>query len=262
MFWLKKFVSAFLMPLPVVLLAGGIGLALAGTRRWRRAGAALAAFSFLALAAGSNDWVSRLLITPLETRYPAVGEWTVGSPPPPALAACRHIVVLGSGNGLRETLSALDRLSSGGRARLAEGLRLSRLLPEADVLFSGPTFIPGEPTNARVMADAAISLGLDRSRISLLEDARDTEEEAMRIKALIGDSDFALVTSAWHMPRAMGLCRKLGLHAHPCPTDYLDTSRPGLGWADLSWNPEALQRTTAAVHERLGMWWSRLRGKI
>ncbi len=260
MFWLKKLISAFLMPLPLALLAAGLGLALA--RRRRRAGLALGTLSFLILAAAGNTWISRKLVDPLETRYPAVPELGLNGPILPALAACRHIVVLGSGNGLRETLPALDRLSSGGRARLTEALRLSRLLPGADVLFSGPTFIPGEPTNARVMADAAISLGLDRSRISLLEDARDTEEEARRVKALIGDSDFALVTSAWHMPRAMGLCQKLGLRAHPCPTDYLDTARPGFAWADLSWNPEALERSTAAVHERLGLWWSRLRGKI
>jgi len=262
MFWLKKLISSFLMPLSIVLLAGGAGLALAFTSRRRRAGLALGALAFLILAAGSNNGLSRRLIDPLETRYPAVGEMAPDQPLPPALAACRHIVVLGSGNGNREALSALDRLSSGGKARLTEALRLSRLLPHADILFSGPTFTPGEPTNARVMADAAVSLGLDRRRIALLEDARDTEEETVRIKALLGDADFVLITSAWHMPRAMALARKLGLHALPCPTDYLDTERSGWGWDDLAWNSDALQRTTAAVHERLGLLWSWLRGRI
>ena len=261
MFWLKKLVSAWLMPLSLVLELGGLGLILLCGRR-RRAGAILVALSFFLLLAAGNTWVSRRLIDPLEGAYPPAPAVGVSDALPPALAACRRIVVLGSGNGDHPDLSALLQLSSDGLARLTEAVRLSRLLPRAPLLFSGPTFVAGRPTNARIMAEAAAILGVDPHRITLLEDARDTEQEAARLKALLGDEDFALVTSAWHMPRAMALCRKLGLHAHPCPTAYLDRSRPGFDWSDLTWNTEALQRTTAAVHERLGLWWEWLRGRI
>jgi uncharacterized SAM-binding protein YcdF (DUF218 family) len=262
MFWFKKLVSPFFMPLSLVLLAGTLGLILAWSRRWRPAGRALLALSFLALLLASNEGVSRLLIDPLEARYPAIGAFAPGQPLPPALAACRQIVVLGGGNGDREGLAALDQLSTSARARLTEALRLSRRLPAARVIFSGPVDAAGEPSHARIMRRAAVSLGLDEGRTALIEDARDTEQEAVRIKALVGGEDFALVTSAWHLPRAMALCRKLGLHAFPCPTDYLDSRRRGPGREDFTWTSEALQRTTAAVHERLGLWWERLRGQI
>jgi hypothetical protein len=60
----------------------------------------------------------------------------------------------------------------------------------------------------------------------------------------------------------MALCNAQGLHALPCPTDYLYC--PPLRWrrSDLTWDVESLVRTTAAAHERIGLWWARIRGKI
>jgi len=103
---------------------------------------------------------------------------------------------------------------------------------------------------------------VERDRIDRIDDARDTEEEVARVGQVLGDAPFALVTSAWHLPRAMALCNAQGLHALPCPTDYLYS--PPLRWrrSDLTWDVESLVRTTAAAHERIGLWWARIRGKI
>ena len=96
-------------------------------------------------------------------------------------------------------------------------------------------------------------------RILLIDDAHDTEEEAARLREQLGDAPVALVTSAWHLPRAMALCAARGLHVLPCPTDFLYGTPPRWRWSDYLWEVPALERSTVAVHERLGRWWSQLR---
>ena len=258
MFWLKKFFSPFLLPLQFVLVCGVLGAVLLASRRWRRTGRALLTLAVLMLLAASNKWVSGRLITPLESHYPAVGDFQPGEPLPPPLAACRYVVVLGGGHNDGEIRPALSRLSTSARARLTEGLRLLRLLPAAKLVVSGPSE-NGGPTHARILADSAVSLGVERTRILMIDDARDTEEEAARLRALVGDAPVAVVTSAWHLPRAMALCTVQGLHALPCPTDYLYCTPPRWQWSDFTWDVPSLERSTAAMHERLGLWWSRLR---
>ena len=154
----------------------------------------------------------------------------------------------------------MSRLSTSARARLTEGVRLLRLLPKAELVVSGPAD-NGGPTHAQVLADSAVSLGVDRARIRLIDDARDTEAEARRLHEILGDVPFALVTSAWHLPRAMALCTAQDLHALPCPTDYLYCTPPHWQRSDFTWDVSSLERSTAAMHEHLGRWWARLRSK-
>jgi len=263
MFWLKKFFSPFLFPLQFALVCGCTGIVLSRTRRWRRTGWWLLTISVTVLLTASNKWVSGRLVSPLESRYPAIGEFQPGQPLPEALAACQYVVVLGSGHDDAPDRPALTRLSQSGRARLIEAVRLLRLLPAARLVVSGTADTDhGGVPHARVLAEAAVTLGVERDRIDRIDDARDTEEEVARVGQVLGDAPFALVTSAWHLPRAMALCNAQGLHALPCPTDYLYC--PPLRWrrSDLTWDVESLVRTTAAAHERIGLLWARLRGKI
>jgi uncharacterized SAM-binding protein YcdF (DUF218 family) len=80
MFWLKKFFSPFLFPLPIALVAGVAGLALAWSRRWQRTGRALLTAAVIVLLFASNKWVSGRLIAPLESSFPAVGDFQPGRP--------------------------------------------------------------------------------------------------------------------------------------------------------------------------------------
>ena len=180
---LKKLISYFLMPLPACLL-----LLLAGwwlTRTPRRAvrGRRLLGAGILLLLLFGNETVSTWLVRPLESRYPPIPELAAG--PPPALASCRYIAVLGSGNGALPGLAATAELSSSAVARLVEAVRLLRVLPGAELILSGPGKGP-HPTHARVLAAAAVSLGVAPGRIHLIETARDTEEEAGEIRKIAG----------------------------------------------------------------------------
>ena len=259
-FWLKKSVSFWLMPLPFCLTLLVMGLVLLWTRR-ARLGRGLLVTATLLLLAISNKYVSNLLVQPLETRYATIPELKADAPLPPALAACRFVVVLGSGHGNTEGLSATSKLSVSGLARITEGVRLLRRLPNAQLIASGGTEDARDPTHASILVQAAASLGIDPHRALVIEDARDTEEESLAVKRLVGRESFALVTSAAHMPRTLALFHHAGLYPVPCPTDF--SSRPNAhpNLSDYSWDVESVVRTTWAVRERIGYLWIWLRGR-
>lgn len=262
MFLLKKFVSFWLMPLPLSLTLLLLGLWLLSSQRRPRLGRGLiiGALAFLLLV--SNHLVSLWLIRPLETTYPAVPEFTPAAPLPANLAACQAVVVLGGGHSDAPTLSAVNQLSESAQGRLLEACRILRALPaDARLIVSGRGG-PGRPSHASVLAQAATSLGVEPRRIVRLDTPRDTEDEATQLRELLGrETPFALVTSAWHLPRATALMRGAGLQPVPCPANF--SGKPGapFEWSDLLCGLDGLDRSTKAIRERLGYLWSALRRK-
>lgn len=260
LFALKKFVAFWMMPLSVAFVLLVVGACLLRHPRRARLGRGLLLGGIGLLLLGGNNYVSKGLLRPLEVRYAAIPELPPGAPLPPALAACRHVVVLGGGNGHSPGLSATNELSAGSLSRLVEAVRLLRVLPEAKLVVSGPGS-GVNPTHATVLARAAQSLGIERSRITLIEQARDTEDEANHVRRHAGDAPVALVTSAWHMPRSMALFRGAGVSAVPCPADFRAHTHDEFHWTHLLWDISGLERTTLAVRERLGHLWVWLRGR-
>jgi uncharacterized SAM-binding protein YcdF (DUF218 family) len=256
-FELKKAVSALLMPLPAALVLLAIGAALLLLGRRQRLGRLLVAAAAAILVIFSNSLVSTALLGPLEARYPAVPEFSAGAGPG-RLAGCRYVVVLGGGNSDSPGLPASSLLSSFALGRLVEGCRILRELPGARLIVTGPGR-HGHPTHAARLAAAAESLGVPASRIDMIGTARDTEDESHAVAALAHGARVALVTSAWHMPRAAHLFRKAGADFVPCPADFLGLEPLSPRMA-LVWGPECLERSTFAVHEWLGLLWLRLRG--
>lgn len=263
LFWLKKAVSYWLMPLPLCLALMVAGLLLLRSTRWPRAGRRLLVTGVLLLLVLSNKQVGQALLRPLENRYAAVPEMAPGAPLPPRLAACRAIVVLGGGHADQAGLSALGQLSSSALARLTEGVRLARLLPDATLVVSGPGMEASAPTHASVLAAATVSLGIDPRRIVQIDTARDTDDEVQAVKQRLGAGvPFALVTSAWHMPRAVALMRRAGLDPLPCPTDFLSRASGMRHAGDWGCDLSGLEQSTWAIYERLGTLWAKLQGKI
>ena len=170
-------------------------------------------------------------------------------------SAPRAIVVLGSGYRADPTLPPNDRLDTTSVARVVEGVRLARLLPDARLVLSGGLGL------AEAMAETAAILGVPRDRLALENASLDTADEAAFLGPMVGVEPFLLVTSAAHMRRSVALCRKQGQQPIAAPTD--------LTWGHGSWNVTdfvpsagALRRTDHALHEWFGLVWSRMRGTI
>ncbi len=260
LFWLKKVAGFWLMPLPMAMALMTLGTLLLFSAKRARLGRRLLVGGFAVLLVFSNRWVSRNLIRPLEMRYPPVAELAAPGVVPSDVAACKFVVVLGGGNGYAPGVTSNNRLSSSSLARIVEGVRILRALPDARLIVCGPTFGPID-SHATELARTAIALGVAPDRIIKLEHGRDTEEEADYVRATVGESPVALVTSAWHLPRAMALFQHNGLKAVPCPTNYLSLSDGESFGSDLLWDNGGLERSTWAIRERIGFLWIWLRGK-
>jgi len=249
------------MPLPAVLalLVGGFLLAL--SVKHRRLGRFLGFAGIVVLLITSHRQVGWHLLAPLENQYPAIPEFTENTAIPSNLATCQYIVVLGGGHTDMLGLPASSKLSPYALSRLTEAVRLARALPMAKVITLGPGR-RGQDTHAHVLATAAISLGIAPDRIIENSLGRDTEGEALALRAIINGAPFALVTSAWHMPRSMGLMRKAGLNPLACPTDFQARANQSFSLNDWLWGIDGLERSSWAIYERLGTLWAKLRGKL
>ncbi len=259
-FLLKKFVSFWLMPLPLSLTLLVAGALLLFSTRRARLGRWLVVAGAALLLIFSNKAVSTALIRPLERDFATLPEFSPGEPLPENLKHSRYIVVLGGGHGDTPGFSAVNKLSHSARSRLTEGVRLARALPDAKLVTCGRG-APGQPNHAEILAQAAESLGIPRSRIVLLDSARDTHDEALATRALVGDEPVILVTSAWHLPRALSLMRGAGVTAIPAACDHM--VRPGeeRSWSDYTWDSDSIGRSSRAIAERLGRAWAFLRGQ-
>jgi uncharacterized SAM-binding protein YcdF (DUF218 family) len=252
----KKIIGPFFFPLSLCLEIFIIGLFLLWFTRKKKAGRIFISVGVIFLILCTYGPVPRLLLKPLEYRYPPL--LSVKN-----LPEIRWIVVLGGGHISDPQMPANSQLYHSSLARLVEAIRLHHSLPGSKLILSGGALYDPVP-ESEVMADVALSLRVERQNLILESLSRDTEEEARLIQKMVGRDAFALVTSASHMPRAMGLFRKLGMHPIPAPTDYGIKQRPKEEIEPGVFFPGSteLQNTEAAVYEYLGLAWSKLRNRI
>jgi uncharacterized SAM-binding protein YcdF (DUF218 family) len=261
-FWLKKVIGFWLMPLPFSLALIIGGALLWRFSRFQRTARTSVITGGVWLIAFSNVGVGTWLVRGLENQFPSQPAFSSAAPPSADLAGCRYIVVLGGGHTPVTAWSPNNQLSTSALSRIVEGVRIARALPHTTLIVTGPADKSGAgPTHAHIYAEVAMSLGIARDRILEISDPRDTEQEAVAIHAISQGAPVALVTSAWHMPRSVALCRRAGFDPIACPSDFF-ARPPELRFTDfLTWNLGGLERSTKAIYERIGATWSRLRGK-
>lgn len=258
MFALKKALSLLLEPVFTTSIVLLVGVVLLWRNRRPRAGRVLVTVALGILLLGGSGPLTKGLADNLEEAFPPleVAALVAG----PAEERPRWIVVLGSGHVFDHRLSAAARLSDSGLARLVEGVRLLRTFPGSKLIVSG-RLGQGMP-HGHAMAAAAVELGVPRSDIVVDTTALDTADEAVALGRHVGTERFVLVTSAVHMPRAMGLFRKQGKAPIAAPTDYASLDPTPFNVGKLVPNTVSLTVLCGALHEYVGMAWSRLRGQI
>ena len=108
------------------------------------------------------------------------------------------------------------------------------------------------------LADRAIKLGAPESKIILESEGRDTEEQALHLKKLLGAEPFALCTWPHHMARAMAALRVYGLRPVPAPSRLARLPIP----ISLMLRPSrrGLRLTDRAFHEYAGILWLKIKG--
>jgi uncharacterized SAM-binding protein YcdF (DUF218 family) len=246
-FPLSKILGFFAIPSNLVVSIGILGLLLLATR-FARAGRALALASLVVLAILGLSPVGNALIIPLEDRFPP-WDATRGAPD--------GIIVLG-GAISPDVSAARDEVALNEAAeRLTVVVELARRYPAARILFSGGSgaLIYDEGAEATFALRVLEDLGVPRARIILEDRSRNTVENALLSKTLAQPKPgerWLLVTSAHHMPRAIGVFRKAGFAVEPYPVDWRtrgaqDALRPFATVGD------GLRRSDTAVREWVGL---------
>ena len=245
-FFLKKIIGLWLMPLNfsfILFFAYWIG-----KDRYPRFFHPFFILTLLFLMASSCSKVVSPAIAYLEDKYPVQNSAKVGY--------CT-VHVLGSASQEEKALPAMLQLSQTGLMRLTEGLRQIKLLKgqakTCTLVLSGSRASGDTFSHAKHMAQAAQELGY-RGKIVLLEEAKDTTEEAQGLQAQ-GIKQVVLVTSALHMHRSIQTFREFGIDVTPAPTDYL----AGLLSNHALISTRSLAYFTKAWHEYLGLLWLKIR---
>lgn len=254
-FYASKIFWAFAHPLSLtaILIALAATLSMFGRNRLA-AGAAVGAL----LVVGLSGWTTlgALLLHPLEQRFsrPDRIEGTVGG-----------IVVLGGAfeGAINRARGGYELNASGDR--MVEAAILARRFPDARVLVSGGTgtlLLDGEGD-----ADAAprllMALGVERERLLLEGESRDTYENAVFSRRLADPGPgetWLLVTSAFHMPRSVGLFRKAGFDVLAWPVDYRTTGDEAPGFSRDN-QMDSLQNVATAMREWIGLAAYRISGR-
>jgi uncharacterized SAM-binding protein YcdF (DUF218 family) len=211
-------------------------------RRRIAAGLLVAALAIVYLGAIAR--VGNSLLAPLESRYPPLQDGSL-----PSVA---YIVVLGSGYVPRDGIPVTAALDEDGLVRIAEAVRLMRRLGAVQLIVSGGA-PPDKTPPAIGYAKLAHDLGVDDASLVVLNGALDTGAEARSVATLIGTAPFILVTSAYHMPRAMRLMQRAGARPIPAPTGQLVNESANSRWSSLLPTSAGLGKTERALHEYLGL---------
>jgi uncharacterized SAM-binding protein YcdF (DUF218 family) len=254
-FVLSKTLGYLLMPANFLIGIGLLGALLLATR-FARLGRRLLIASVVLLAICGFSPLGSWLLYPLEQQFP---------PWDPARGAPDGIVVLGGSIDAEISAARNVAVIRGAADRITAAAALARQYPNARLIFSGGSanLISADAKEADYAASLFESLGVSKDRLIMERLSRNTLENAEFSKAIAAPKNgerWLLVTSAYHMPRSVGLFRKVGFAVEPYPVDW----RVG-GRADLldfhTLALEGLASVDIGIREWMGLAAYRLSGK-
>jgi uncharacterized SAM-binding protein YcdF (DUF218 family) len=255
-FVLSKTLGTMLLPINFLIGIGVAGAILLLTR-YARLGRKLLAASVVCLALCGFSPIGRLLILPLEQRFPP---WDASRGAPDG------IVVLGGSVDPDLSVARGRTVLPRAADRLVAVAELARQYPNARIVFSGGNANLVGDDSAKE-ADFALStlesLGVPKERLTAERLSRNTVENAEFSKALVNPRPgerWLLITSAFHMPRSIGLFRKAGFPVEAYPVDWRAAKSTAFEFSSVA--IQGLERTDTAVREWMGLAAYRLTGKI
>jgi uncharacterized SAM-binding protein YcdF (DUF218 family) len=248
-FFASKIFWMIASPINLLLLIALIGVLLCFGRR-ARFGRGLALTAILILLAAASLPLGMLLIAPLEDRFPL---------PPQDLAPPEGIIVLGGAINDRVSQARQETVFDEGGERLTEAVVLAKRYPQARVVYTGgsASFTPGALSTEALQARKLMSqMGIAPERVTIEDQSRTTDENARFTAALVhpqASQRWIVATSAFHMPRAMGVFEKAGFQPIAYPVAFRTQGR----WREdlrLTFDPVRNLRTfEIAVHEWIGL---------
>jgi uncharacterized SAM-binding protein YcdF (DUF218 family) len=254
-FILSKTLGVMLLPTNFLIVLGLAG-ALLLVSRLAGLGRKLLVVSVVLLAVCAFSPLGNILLYPLEQRFPP---WDGAQGPPDG------IIVLGGPIDPDLSVAHDTPVIRSAADRMIAAAALARQYPNARIVYSGGSanLIANDAREADFAAEIFESLGVDKSRLTIERRSRNTHENAEFSKALAAPKSgerWLLVTSAFHMPRSIGVFRKVGFAVEPYPVDWRVGGRADLlSFTNLA--GDGLGRTDTAWREWLGLLAYYLTGK-
>lgn len=210
-FWLLA------QPSSILVLTLAMGIALSFRPKYMRLGRRIAALGIVLLLLAGLSPLSTLVLLPLENRIART--WLKPGEP------IDGIVILGGMEDGRVSRARGSLAINEAAERLTDALLLARRLPETRVVFSGgvAAVLFDEAPGAGNVVDFLAQAGVTRDRLVAEGRSKNTYQNALFTKRLVKPKPgerWLLVTSAYHMSRALGCFRKVGFEVMPWPVDY------------------------------------------
>lgn len=240
-FTLKKIISFFIEPLGFVLflfLLSTIFMFMGREKRSKK----FAFFGLFFLLLFSYQPLSNTLLAHLENSYQ---QYSYND-------SIKYIHVLGSGHTVDPSQPISSQVGSSGAKRVIEGIAIHLKTPDSKLIFTGYKADTNRSI-AEMNTKLALSLGVKTENIITACEAKDTQEEAECVKEIVKNEDFALVTSASHMPRAMKIFTAVGLNPTAAPTDFRGELKNRYAMPPKI---DYLKDSEVAIHEYIGIAWS------
>jgi uncharacterized SAM-binding protein YcdF (DUF218 family) len=252
-FILSKLVWAVLNPGTLLFIA--VATAWATHQRHPRWSRRLLVVATVFLGALAISPIGAWVLRPLESQFPAP---QIGNQP------VDGIIVLGGALDPEGSMRAGVPILNDAAERLTTFVALARTYPNARLIISGGSGDPLHPSIREADQVKALfsSLGLAPERVVYERDSRNTYENALYSKKLAepaAGQNWLLITSAWHMPRAVGCFEKAGWHVTSYPVDYRTSSYDH--WAMFQ-PDQQLDMVTTGIREWIGLISYRLMGRI
>lgn len=217
-FALSKILWYLLAPSSWLIITPVLGLLLLCWQRYKSATLLLGLYSLVMLAIAFlplHFW----LLSPLEQRFPRLAEADLPT-------EITGILVLGG--SMEENMTQYYQQSSFNAAaeRMTATTELALRYPAAKIVLSGGSGLlvgEGDITEAAVARDFLVARAIPLDSIVLEDKSRNTLENVRYSQALVqpqADENWLVVTSAYHMPRSVGIFRQHGWQITPYPVDY------------------------------------------
>ncbi|WP_297813088.1 YdcF family protein [uncultured Methylophaga sp.] len=190
-----------------------------------------------------SDW----LLYPLETRF---------EKPASLPDNIDGIIVLGGAENLKLSVGWQAAQMGEGGERILASAKLSRDYPDLPIIYTGGSNLvqmPALDEDGQVSQILLSQAGIKTSQVLMENRARNTHENFVMIKPMLPDPEgrYLLVTSAFHMPRSVGVARKQGIDVIPYPVDYR-SARPEQRYWDFDLFSH-LSVLEVAWHEWIGL---------
>jgi uncharacterized SAM-binding protein YcdF (DUF218 family) len=240
-------VKDLILPSNVVVLCSILGALLLLVKKANRVAFSLLVTAVILYLFFGNGPVSFWLLGNLEDQYPPLNSINTSK-------TATTIVILAGYAKIDSERPISSEVNSASAFRVIEALRVFKAIPKAEILISGSCAAP------QVMRKLLVSLGAPSDKVTIEQRSANTYQSAVNLEKTLRERPFILVTSAGHMPRAMGVFLKLGMNPIPAPTDY-QSFKDVKPIAYLP-SPLHLKRSDQAVYEYLGILWYQLRGRL